>query len=445
MKICVITSLYKPYSKGGAERVVEDIVKGLAGKGHEVLVVTTGHLFAHPSNGIKLKHSFCEEPALCDSRTGYRQDAEQIKIIRFYPCNLFWFWDIDKKKIWLRLPWHIIDVFNLYSYFKIKKILKKGKPDIVMTHNLKGIGYTAPVAIRVCGIKHIHTAHDVQLVEPSGLISQENKKAKKQKNNIIIKIYSFFTRILFASPDIVISPSEWLLAFYTSRGFFPKSRKLVMRNPIPAIPSFLNGPFQKQDSSLAKEGEESRSARDGYSNSHFAKEFIDLNLLYIGQIEEHKGIVFLINAVKKLENICLDIIGTGTKMDAIKTICKDCDRIKIRGFIENSQVYNFIVQNDFVIVPSLCAENAPKVIYESFSCGAPVIASNIGGIPELVKNGYNGYVFEAGIAESLRAVIKKCIKEKDRWRELRENTLKSIEGWDIDKYLDLLLKEIFRD
>src|SRR4030042_5548396 len=107
MKICIITSLYKPYSKGGAEIVVEDIVNGLAGKGHEVLVVTAGLNFMHG-----------KIPLTPPLRKG------ETNVIRFYPWNLFWFGDIDKKPIWLRLPWHIIDVFNAYSYFKIKKILQ---------------------------------------------------------------------------------------------------------------------------------------------------------------------------------------------------------------------------------------------------------------------------------------------------------------------------------
>lgn len=148
------------------------------------------------------------------------------------------------------------------------------------------------------------------------------------------------------------------------------------------------------------------------------------------------------NTIKNLKNIHLNIIGTGTKLNRIKTLCEDFNNIKIHGFIENKAVNNFIVQSDFVIVPSLCAENAPTVIYESFACGVPVIASNVGGIPELVKNGYNGYIFEAGNEDSLAMALKKCISEREKWRELGENALKSVEGWGIDNYLEMLISAI---
>ncbi|MFH1030333.1 MAG: glycosyltransferase, partial [bacterium] len=385
MKICVISSLYKPYSKGGAERVVEAIVNGLREKGNEVLVVTTGHNFMHGKISLT--------PPLRKGGTN---------VIRFYPWNLFWFGDIDKKPIWLRLPWHIIDTFNLYAYFKIKEILKKEKPDVVMTHNLKGMGYIVPRAIRVCGIKHIHTVHDVQLVEPSGVLYQNRKRLNTPPSTSSLqyglpaqaggqagqalaplkKGYKWINKKLFGSPDIVISPSKWLMDFYVNRGFFTKSRKLVIGNPVPSLVPL----FKKEGKGEVKE-----------KKSILNKKGIGvINLLYIGQIEEHKGIFFLVNTIKNLKNIHLNIIGTGTKLNRIKTLCEDFNNIKIHGFIENKAVNNFIVQSDFVIVPSLCAENAPTVIYESFACGVPVIASNVGGIPELVKNGYNGYIFEAG-------------------------------------------------
>jgi len=401
MKILIITSLYSPYSKGGVERVVENIVDGLIKKGDEVIIATTKPLFTNEEKG-------------------------ETKIIHFYPWNLFWFGDIDKKHILLRLPWHIIDIFNIHSYFKIKKILKQEKPAIVMTHNLKGIGYSVPIAIKHSKIKHIHTIHDVQLAEPSGLIFQENKKTNFIKF-FFIALYTAVNKKLFTSPDVIISPSEWLLNFYTKKGFFKNSKKIIMRNPIQKFPALTNGtPLQTK------------------GNEEFFKEKISqintLNLLYIGQIEEHKGILFLIKNLKNLKNISLTIIGTGTKLDEIKKICEGNENIKIIGFIKNNLLNTYFIQNDFLILPSLCFENTPTVIYESFINSTPVIASDIGGIGELIKNGYNGYSFKAGNKENLLYIIKKIIKEKNNWNNLQENAKKSITGQGIEEYIDKLLK-----
>ncbi|MFH1192470.1 MAG: glycosyltransferase [bacterium] len=414
MKICVITSLYKPYAKGGAEYVAENIVNGLVEKGNSVIVITT--------QPPQLKEKI--HPIRLALRAGSNPPSqkEELSVIRFYPCNLFWFGDINKKPLWLRLPWHLIDVFNLHTYFKIKKILKKEKPDVVMTHNLKGIGYTVPMAIRSAGIRHIHTLHDVQLVEPSGLIYQKKYRYNTPLTPLkggIIKTYSWINKRLFASPNIVISPSEWLMNFYIEKEFFKASQKVIMQNPV----------LKQLHSKNAK-------AEGGIKESKNS-----LNLLYIGQIEDHKGILFLIDALKQSKNVHLDIIGTGTKIDEIKKLTERNNNIKIHGYVKNSLVNTYFVQGDFLIVPSLCAENSPTVIYESFLNSTPVIASNIGGIPELVKNGYNGYIFEAGNKQQLLRIIQKCITEKNEWSELRQNALRSVEGLGIEEYIKKLILE----
>lgn len=480
MKTCVITSLYKPYSKGGAERVVENIVDGLIKEGHQVVVVTT-RPFGRDNENLPLPPTFKggeNTHPLSFSHLNGGQARENITIIRFYPWNLFWFGDIDKKPAWLRLPWHIIDVFNFQSYFKIKRILKKEKPDVVMTHNLKGIGYTVPVAVRHAGIKHAHTSHDVQLVEPSGLIYQENKKQKNNYlKNLSVKIYSFITKQLFSSPDVVISPSAWLMKFYEGRGFFKKSKKIVMKNPVSyPVPSSKEGkskilpPLGGKDGVWEKELED-ESKENTFMKAHHSlpspqkgggennapsirnislldKERLGeafLNLLYIGQIEEHKGIIFLIESLKKLSvemRIHLDIIGIGKKMEDIKELAEGNNNIRIHGYVENKLLNKIFAQSDFLIVPSLCMENAPTVIYESFANGVPVIASNIGGICELVQEGYNGYIFQAGSFLSLKQILTKCINEKDNWNVLREKALFSIEKSSTDNYIKNLISAV---
>lgn len=417
MNICVITALYKPYSKGGAEQVVKNIVDGLEAEGHEVVVITT-----RPSI-IRRKIPF--NPPL---------KKGEINVIRFYPWNLFWFGGIDKKQVWLRLPWHILDVFNFYSYFKIRHILKKEHPNVVMTHNLKGMGYTVPLAIRHSGIKHIHALHDVQLAEPSGLLYPQKiqKSANQQSNilrNFLIKPYSWINKKLFGSPDMVISPSQWLLDFYVDKGFFKMSRKIVIKNPTP-----LNPPLLK--------GEEKIISLPHKEMSGVIK---ILNLLYIGQIEGHKGIIFFIDALKKLSPIIkinLDIVGNGSKLETIKKLAQGSDNIKFHGYVENNLLNKFFIQSDFLIIPSLCYENAPTVIYESFLNGVPVIASDIGGICELVKEGYNGYIFEAGNSADLRKTLERCLKDVGQWYILRQNALNSVKGQGIENYLDNLMGEI---
>ena len=140
MKICLINNLYRPFNRGGAEKVCETIVKGLIKAGHEVFIITT-------------------------------KPRDQLSIINYqlpiYYLNSLYY-NLNKLPKFLRIFWHFWDLFNFASYFKIKKILQAEKCGAVITNNLMGAGFLTPLAIRSLNIKHLHIAHDIQLIYTSG-------------------------------------------------------------------------------------------------------------------------------------------------------------------------------------------------------------------------------------------------------------------------------------
>lgn len=387
MKICLIHSLYKPYSRGGAEVVFEIIVNELIAMGHEVVLITVGR-----------KNSVTKEGKLV--------------IYRIKPFNVFNFLDINKRPIWLRIFWHPLDVFNLSSYFKVKKILKQEKPQVVMTHNLKGLGYTIPKAIKSLGIKHIHTVHDVQLSRPSGLIIFGQEKPFL----FIDKIYEKFSRYLFGSPDVVISPSKWLMDFYSKLGFFYESKKEIIPNPIV---------FKKVEPRVSSESDK-------------------VTFLYIGQLERFKGILFLIKALKKISksNWELIIVGDGGASHEVAELIKDDGRFKAVGRVNHKDIAAYYRQADITIVPSLCYENSPKVIDESLIANVPVIASDIGGVPEIIKDDYNGFTFAAGNEANLISVINHFLDHPENLDKLKKNSFVSVRSLSVGNYIKKLLSLI---
>lgn len=386
MKICLINNLYKPYSRGGAEIVVEILAEGLRKNGHKVFIITT-----RPYRGRKKDEE--------------KKNSGQI----FYLPSLYY--NLNRLLTFLRFFWHISDVFNRRLCFRVRKILQEEKPDIIMTHNLKGLGYLIPRAIKKSGIKWIHTIHDVQLVEPSGVIIRGKNPPYPSLSR---GLYEKICRWLFGSPAVVISPSRWLLDFYSERGFFVKSKKVVMPNPVISHqPSVINHQLGGKT----------------------------VNFLYLGQIEEHKGILFLINTFKEFLNCQLLIAGDGSRLDEIKKAAQDEPRIKILGRVPHEKIVEFFSQVDFTIVPSLCYENSPTVIYESLSFGVPVIAAKIGGVAELVKDRVNGFTFEAGDKEDLSRVLKYCEESKDKLEQMRREAIKSVEDFGVNNYI-LKLKSL---
>jgi glycosyltransferase involved in cell wall biosynthesis len=392
MKVCLISNLYHPYSRGGAEQVVKNTIDGLKKRGVEVILIT-----AQPYKGLSsLKPKPTEENG--------------IKIYRFYPLNLFFYTDDYKHNALVRLLWHCFDVFNLHSYFVVKNILKREKPKIVHTHNLKGIGYLIPRAIRLLMLMHVHTLHDIQLHSPAGLMIKGEESSWQQKG-ILTKLYSKICKKLFNSPSVVISPSKWLMNYYyAEKNFFKKSKKIILRNPVD---------MKMQKCKNAK-----------IRNNKF---------LFIGQIEKHKGVLFLIDVFNALYdlNIKLEIIGDGAALKKAKQIAQNNENITFRGKLSHEDTLNYLNSANFMVVPSLCYENSPNAVSEALSAGKPVIAANIGGAAELIIEGINGYKFEAGNEKDLINKIQLAIGNIDKFNanEIRSTA----KEWGINNYIDRLI------
>ena len=81
-----------------------------------------------------------------------------------------------------------------------------------------------------------------------------------------------------------------------------------------------------------------------------------------------------------------------------------------------------LAQADAVVVPSTWYENSPLTVHEAFLAGVPVIASDHGGLRELVRDGHSGLTFRPGSAASLRAAIQKLVRNPNLLELLRNNS-----------------------
>jgi glycosyltransferase involved in cell wall biosynthesis len=164
--------------------------------------------------------------------------------------------------------------------------------------------------------------------------------------------------------------------------------------------------------------------------------------MFIGQIEEHKGVFDLFTAFKALKNeidipIKLTYIGSGQALAKLRKTAANINNVTILGRIDDRRLLEKKISKSFcIVVPSLCYENSPTVIYEAFTLGIPFIASNIGGIPEL-SGILNGILYEAGDILDLKEKMKNLIKHPGHVGE-SENRQKLIQELNLDNYLDKL-------
>jgi glycosyltransferase involved in cell wall biosynthesis len=383
MKICLLNNLYKPYNRGGAEKVVEITAIELRKRGYEVFVITTKPYFS------------------------FAKKNQEVSV--YYLSSLFY--DLNRIPFVLRFFWHFWDTFDFFSYYRIKKILKQERPDLAISHNLKGLSLLVPFLLRSLRIDHIHTLHDVQLLYPSGLMTYKKENAI---TGPLARIYSYLTALLIASPAVLISPSAWLLQLHKQAGFFIYSKQIVLPNPIPGIDEALTEKIHRDDV---------------------------FRFLYVGQIETHKGVEILLRAFKDFQKDFpeteLLLVGTGSKMTFVEEMAKEFTRIKVLGRLDAGGVKQIMQKADCLVVPSLCYENSPTVIYEAAMVKLPVIASSLGGIAEILKN---TKVLFTPNDKDLKEKMIWAYKHQDEMRAMAEENYKRNRDFSPSFYVDNLLK-----
>ena len=386
MKIVLINNLFFPDQKGGVETLVKTIATGLIKQKYQVMIICAGR---------KKRQTTVEKQG-------------KIKIYRIGWDKYFNFQDIDQQNFLKRLFYRLHQLNNKYSASTIQAILKKEKPDLILTHNTLGLGYNIVKKINQLKIKHILTIHDVQLIIPSGQLILE------QKINFLYKLYALFTKNIFKNCSQIISPSETLLNFYLKRNFFSHASSQVIPNPI----------SQALEISPKKE---------------FSKK--ELKILFLGQLEEHKGVMDLIRAFKLLnpEKFSLSIAGRGKLSSQIKNISAIIGNLDFYGEYNSEQRTKLLNQHDLIVVPSTCFENAPMVILEAWQSGIPVLASNFGGLPELVQENKTGWLFKAGDIQDLKNKLEKIYKNRTQLGQMSKHCLEKIKEFSVENYIEKIL------
>lgn len=400
MKFVIISNLYPPLLRGGAEMVAAQEAEGLKAAWQHVSVLTTKPRQID-IGGFNVK---------ANNKLVWQDEVNGVSVYRFTPFNLFYYLDDHKFPGLVRLLWHFIDIFNIFSYFKVKKFVQEAKPDVVITHNLMGIGFLIPSLLKRLRIKHFHTLHDVQLYTPSGLILK-NQENNWQHRFFKLIGYPSLMKQLFASPAVIISPSRFLLDFYKQRGFFPESKLVLLPNPSPAPISTI---------------------RQASPN---------LELLYLGQVNKAKGILNLITTMGKihLPHLRLHVVGAGTDLTRAKLLAKEDKRIIFHGWLPHQKLMPILHKTDIVVVPSLCYENSPLVIYEALSFGLPVLAADIGGVAELIKEGINGWSFPADNWSVFTDKLNKIYLQRDKIHLLAPACRASVAEVSLKNYIDKIL------
>ena len=177
--------------------------------------------------------------------------------------------------------------------------------------------------------------------------------------------------------DLFVCPSEFYREKLEEAGF-TKSPIVTRRNPLPETTEYT---LNDND--------------NGY-------------VLYFGRLTKEKGVKTLIEVFKDID-YKLIVLGTGPEEKGLKEYVKDAliENVQFKGFVQGKELTDYIRYSRAVVLPSEWYENGPYSAMETMALGKPLIVSDKGGLPELVVDGENGYVF--GSKEQLKEAINKMI------------------------------------
>lgn len=179
--------------------------------------------------------------------------------------------------------------------------------------------------------------------------------------------------------------------------------------------------------------------------------------IYWGRLLPEKGVYELINAYKQMkeenENTRLLILGSAnfgyTSNSAFeKKLEKACmdeeirEKIIFTGFIPHDELGSILAACDIGIIPSIWDDPAPLTVFEGLSKGLPIIASAVGGIPEIIRSGENGILIDWTL-DYVNDIAQKMIElknDKEKRAYLSANALESIKNYTPEKYYDRFMR-----
>jgi glycosyltransferase involved in cell wall biosynthesis len=332
-----------------------------------------------------------------------------VKVYYVYHSNVYWSYYSKTKKVSLKVFWHLISLYNFSILKRVDSIIKKENPDVVNTNNLSEFSVGIWKVIKKNRIPVAHTLRDFSLVCPRATLFKEKDICRRK--NLICIIMLNFKRFFSKYVDSVVGNSHFVLNEHVNSGFFKNSRNYVVYN----------------------------SLETGKISQPIKRIGDKIKFGYIGHLSYHKGIEFLLEVFKENRIDELHVFGRGITLEYEKYLKEryKSDNITFYGYKNAEEAFSII---DVLIVPSLCHDVLPRVIYEAYSFGIPVVGSNRGGIPEIIDIGKTGFVFRAESEDEILGKINIIKENPGVIKEMAPYCLKKAEDFLPEKVLKEYIK-----
>lgn len=331
-------------------------------------------------------------------------------------------------------------VYSREAKKKMQVVLRDFEPDVVHLNNINfqltpSVIYAVRAHEKKSGrhIRIVYTAHDYQWVCPNHMMripasgeicfacrGGDYKQCGKNRcihNSRIksllgtIEAGYYARRRTYGMVDAIVCPSEFM-------------KKQLDTNPLLMDKTVMMHNFIENDARNYGQADGADKGKD--------------YVLYFGRFAEEKGTRTLLEACGALPDIPFVFAGTGPLEEEVNK----APNVDNRGFVTGEALCSLIAGARFSVYPSEWYENCPFSVMESQMYGTPVLASDLGGAPELVKAGETGDLFRGGDVQELTEHIRELWDDPALCRTYSENC-KNIKFDTIREYCDKIVRKVY--
>lgn len=385
MRIITASKFY--YKRAGLETYLFKITEMLRQNGHEIIPFSTNY-----SKNVKTAFDefFAEYIEL-----GGDEKVKLVDKIRAFSRILY---NLDAaKKFGVLLDYTQPDLvwgFGVHRHLSPSIFVEAKKRSIPVIHRLSDYAIICPdsrltkgddsVCDMLCPLNGYHNALFHRCVRQSSPTDSSKNPSLVASAVGALELFIHNKLGLYKNNvDKFIAPSNFLMQTMIKSGI--PAKNLVH------IPIFIDPTFYVPN----------------YSNKDY--------IVYFGRLSREKGLPILLEAMKHNKSQKLVIVGDGPQYSYLESLKEEMglSNVIFTGKLTGEDLNKIISYSKFVVVPSIWFDNSPNVIFEANALGKPVIAANIGGIPEYVRENIDGLLYEYNNVEELAEKINNlAINEK---------------------------------
>jgi glycosyltransferase involved in cell wall biosynthesis/predicted SAM-dependent methyltransferase len=301
----------------------------------------------------------------------------------------------------------ILDLFS--------EVLDSEQPDLVHFHNFLGLSFAIAELVKLRRIPSLYTPHNYHLIDPKLYLFNSDLSIWESTDFFAESELAFQNEELDISYNKRINSAQNLINNLIDYTFAVSTRQAEL---------LIEFSGQHNNITVVHQASKITDTFQKPATSAQVQIHSPVQIGYIGAVLPHKGLHNLVLASQNLNSEDVEINIFGFVNENYKNELQNIDKINIvkwHGEYKVEDLHEIASKLDFIVVPSVWEDCAPLVISEAFAFGIPVIASNIGGIPDFVKDNFNGRLYQYNSPDELSRILQELVSNPSEILRMKNN------------------------